>query len=58
MLTTEKTFAAQSETIDKIAIDVRQYIAYEAELLQNATPNYQDISVNYTDLQNTATPSQ
>jgi hypothetical protein len=58
MLTTEKTFAAQSETIDKIAIDVRQYMAYEAELLQRATPNYQDISVNYTDLQNTATPSQ
>ena len=58
MLTTEKTFAAQSETIDKIAIDVRQYMAYEAELLEKATPNYQDISVNYTDLQNTATPFQ
>ena len=58
MLTTEKTFAAQSETIDKIVIDIRQYMAHEVEMLQNATPNYEDISINYIDLQNTATPSQ
>lgn len=58
MLTTEKTFAAQANTIEKIAIDVRQFMAYESELLNGATPNYQDIPVNLIDLENTATPRQ
>jgi hypothetical protein len=56
MLTTEKVFAAQANTIEKIAIDVRQFMAYEAEFLVGATPNYENTSINLTDLQNTATP--
>lgn len=56
MLTTEKVFAAQANTIEKIAIDVRQFMAYESELLENATPNYSEIPVNLIDLENTATP--
>ena len=58
MLTTEKTFAAQANTIEKIAIDVRQFMAYESELLQNATPNYDGTTLNLIDLENTATPRQ
>ena len=58
MLTTEKTFAAQANTIEKIAIDVRQFMAYESELLQNATPNYDGTTINLIDLENTATPRQ
>lgn len=56
MLTTEKTFAAQSGAIDRISIDVRQYMAYEAQMLQAATPNYGDITVNLVDLQKPAPP--
>lgn len=56
MLTTEKTFAAQAGTIERISIDVRQYMAYEAEMLVGATPNYADITVNLIDLQKPAAP--
>jgi hypothetical protein len=56
MLTTEKVFAAQANTIEKIAIDVRQFMAYEPEFLVAATPTYEDININLIDLQNTATP--
>lgn len=57
MLTTEKTFAAQAGTIEKIAIDVRQYMAYESEMLVPATPNYGDITINLIDLESPATPN-
>lgn len=57
MLTTEKVFAAQANTIEKIAIDVRQFMAYEAEALVSATPNYDNITINLTDLENLATPN-
>ncbi len=58
MLTTERVFAAQANTIEKIAIDVRQFMAYEQEALMPATPNYQNITINLIDLENTATPNQ
>ena len=56
MLTTEKVFAAQANTIEKIAIDVRQFMAYESDFPAAATPNYEDTNINLIDLQNTATP--
>ena len=56
MLTTEKTFAARAETIEKIAIDLRTAMAYESELLAQATPNYENISINIIDLEKSATP--
>jgi len=56
MLTTEKTFAAKAETIEKIAIDLRTAMAYESELLVQATPNYENISINIIDLEKSATP--
>lgn len=55
MLTTEKTFAIKNEIISKIAIDVRTWMAYEKELLVQATPNYKDIEINIVDL-NQSTP--
>ena len=56
MLTTEKTFAARAEAIEQIAIDLRTAMAYEPELLAQATPNYQNISINIIDLEKGATP--
>ncbi len=56
MLTTEKTFAARAEVIEQIAVDVRTGMAYEPELLVQATPNYDNISINIIDLQQGATP--
>jgi len=56
MLTTEKTFAARAETIEKIAVDLRTAMAYESELLVEATPNYENISINIVDLEKSATP--
>ena len=56
MLTTEKTFAARAETIEKIAVDLRTAMAYESELLVEATPNYENISINIIDLEKSATP--
>lgn len=54
MLTTEKTFAIRNERINKIAIDVRTWMAYEKEILQSlATPNYEDITINIVDLNQT-----
>jgi hypothetical protein len=57
MLTTEKTYAAKTSTIDKIAIDLRSYMSYESNLLQQATPNYKDITIQVNDLYQTATPN-
>lgn len=57
MLTTEKTFAIRNERINKIAIDVRTWMAYEKEILESlSTPNYEDVTINIVDL-NQSTPS-
>ena len=58
MLTTEKTFAAKSSTVDSVALDVRLGMAYEPELIdQLATPNYENVSLNIVDLELSATPN-
>lgn len=58
MLTTEKTFAIKNERINKIAIDVRTWMAFEKEILTAAaTPDYTDISISIVDLHQTATPN-
>lgn len=58
MLTTEKTFAIRNERINQIAVDARTWMAYEKELLNSlATPNYEDITINIVDLNQTATPN-
>lgn len=54
MLTTEKTYAIRNELINKIAIDVRTWMAMEKEIVNSpATPNYQDITINVVDLNQT-----
>lgn len=57
MLTTEKLYGADIESIERIALDVRTYMAVEQELLQQATPNYENLELNIIDLQQTATPN-
>lgn len=57
MLTTEKLYGAEVDNIEKVAIDVRTYMAVEQELLQNATPNYTNVELNIIDLEQTATPN-
>lgn len=57
MLTTEKLFGAEINTIDKIALDLRTYMAVEPELLVPATPNYENYDLNIIDLEQTATPN-
>ena len=57
MLTTEKLFGAEVTSIEKIAIDLRTYMAVEPETLEKATPDYEDIEINITDLYQTATPN-
>ena len=44
------------DVIEQIAIDIRTAMAYEPELLLQATPNYQNISINIIDLELGATP--
>jgi hypothetical protein len=62
MLTTEKLLAANADKIEKIAIDVRTYYAYEKELVEKAnslaTPNFENIDANIIDLYQSATPEQ
>lgn len=61
MLTTEKLMATTHEKIEKIVVDVRNYFAYEKELLDqaaSATPNYEGTELNIIDLFQTATPNQ
>lgn len=62
MLTTEKLLAASADQIEKIAIDVRTYYAYEKDLVEKAnslsTPNFENIDANIIDLYQSATPSQ
>lgn len=67
MLTTEKLIATSVDTIEKIAIDVRRYMAYEKAIVDEysnglATPNYENVEVNIIDLfqtipDNGATPN-
>jgi len=61
MLTTEKLIATTVDTIEKIAIDVRRYMAYEQSILDQrfsmATPNFANTELNIIDLHQTATPN-
>lgn len=62
MLTTEKLLAASVDKIEKIVLDVRQYYAYEKELIDkarsNATPNFEGTEINIVDLYQSATPNE
>lgn len=58
MLTTEKTFAAKNDRIEKILIDVRTWMAYEPSIVNApATPDFENIDINIVDLNQTATPN-
>jgi len=61
MLTTEKLIASSIEKIEKIAIDVRRYMAYEQSILDDyltqATPSFENTEINIVDLYQTATPN-
>jgi len=61
MLTTEKLFAQTVNQIEQIVIDVRRYMAYEKELIEQgigrATPNFDGTELNIVDLYQTATPN-
>ena len=61
MLTTEKLLATTHEKIESIVVDIRNYYAYEREIIQQAnaaTPNFDGTEVNLIDLFQTATPNQ
>lgn len=62
MLTTERLMAASHEKIEKVAIDVRTYMAAERELIaqenQTVKDNFENVSLNITDLFQSATPNQ
>lgn len=64
MLTTEKLLGMEVERIEKIAVDVRRYMAYEKEIWDSfydfnhsSTPSYEGTEVNIIDLYQTATPN-
>lgn len=61
MLTTEKLIATSVDTIEQIAIDVRRYMAYEPDLVEEtyapSTPDYSGTEINIIDLYQTATPN-
>jgi hypothetical protein len=61
MLTTEKLIVTSVSVIEKIAIDVRTYMAYEKELIitnqESSTPDYTGTEVNIIDLYQSATPN-
>ena len=61
MLTTEKLLVTSVAQIEKIAIDIRTYMAYEKELVientEKSTPDFSDVEVNVIDLYQTATPN-
>jgi hypothetical protein len=61
MLTTEKLIATSVDVVEKIAIDVRRYMAYEESILGHrtdyATPNYENTEINIIDLYQTSTPN-
>jgi len=61
MLTTEKLLATTHEKIESIVIDIRNYYAYEREIIEQAnaaTPNFEGTEINIIDLFQTATPNQ
>jgi len=62
MLTTEKLIVTSVAQIEKIAIDIRTYMAYEKDLIKepledSSTPNYSDVELNVVDLYQSATPN-
>ena len=61
MLTTEKLIGMEVQTIEKIAIDVRRYMAIEKEIWDDfylgSTPSYENTELNIIDLDQTATPN-
>lgn len=61
MLTTEKLFAQNVDHIEKIALDVRRYMAYEKSIWDQAeapaTPHFEGTEMNIIDLYQTATPN-
>lgn len=61
MLTTEKLIVSSVAQIEKIAIDIRTYMAYEKELvkepLEQATPGHSCDEINIIDLYQTSTPN-
>lgn len=53
MLTTEKTYAIKNEVIQSVAVDLRTWMEYEKQLLNNqveqtATPNLDGTTIDYT----------
>jgi hypothetical protein len=60
MLTTEKLLVTSVSQIEKIAIDIRTYMAHEKELviepLEKSTPDFTNIEVNIVDLYQSSTP--
>lgn len=61
MLTTEKLLVTSVAQIEKIAVDIRMYMAHEKELvkeaLEKSTPDYSGTEVNVVDLYQNATPN-
>jgi hypothetical protein len=61
MLTTEKLIATTVDQIEKITVDVRRYMAYEASIiddyLNGATPSIEGTEMNIIDLFQSATPN-
>jgi hypothetical protein len=61
MLTTEKLLVSSVAQIEKIAIDIRLYMAHEKELviepLEKSTPDYTGTEVSIVDLYQGATPN-
>lgn len=61
MLTTEKLIATSVEQIEKIAVDVRRYMSYEQNIIDqynnDATPSLENTEMNIIDLYQTATPN-
>jgi hypothetical protein len=62
MLTTERLMATSHEKIEKVAVDVRTYMAVEKELViqENKTNvnNFDNVDLTITDLFQSATPNQ
>lgn len=61
MLTTEKLIATTVDTIEKVILDVRRYMAYEKSIIDQytneATPSFAGTELNIIDLYQTATPN-
>lgn len=61
MLTTEKLIATTVEQIEKVVVDVRRYMAYEQDIIDEyfnaATPSLEGTEMNIIDLYQTSTPN-